>query len=90
MAKQSLVNVQAQAALIATALNTALSDTVLTGIHPDWSYPGHPMRRLLDWVIMDNQGTFVANDDYLAAAFGDKNQTNAIGSRGDKVTDAPS
>ena len=90
MAKQSLVNVQAQAALVATALNTALSDTVLTGIHPDWKLPSHPMRRILDWLIMDDQGTFTANDGYLAEAHADKKQTNAIGSRLDKTTDAPS
>jgi len=90
MAKQSLVNVKAEAANIATALNTALSDTVLTGIHPDWSDPRHPMRDILDWLVMDDQGTFSANDAYLDEAYIDRWPTNSIGSRVDKVTNAPS
>ena len=90
MAKQSLVNVQAQAALIATALNTALSDTVLTGIHPDWAYPGHPLRKITDWVRMDDQGTFSATGSYLAAAHADTRETPPPSARMDKTTNAPS
>ena len=90
MAKQSLVNVQAQAALIATALNTALSDTVLTGIFPDWAYPAHPIRDITKWLIMDDQGTFTANDDYLEEAHADRKNIPSMGARMDKVTKAPS
>lgn len=90
MAKQSLVNVKAQFALVATALNTALSDTILTGIHPDWKDPAHPIRDIMDGLIMDDQGTFTANDAYLAEAHADRFLTNSINIRHDKITNAPS
>jgi hypothetical protein len=90
MAKPSATVVKTQAALIATAINTALSDTVLTGIHPDWKDPAHPIRDIMDWLIMDNQGTFTANDDYIDDAHADLVHTNSLGARPDKITDAPS
>lgn len=90
MAKPTAVTVKAQAALIATALNTALSDTILTGIHPDWKDPAHPIRDIMDWLIMDDQGTFTANDAYIDEAHADRFIVNGIGSRHDKITNPPS
>ena len=89
MAKQTLVNVKTQAAAIATALNTALSDTVLTGIHPDWSRPEHPMRDFYKWVKMDDAGTFSAHDDYLDAAYADTQYTKGYNQKSDRVTNPP-
>jgi hypothetical protein len=90
MAKPTAANAKTQAAAIATALNAALHDTVLTGIHPDWKYPSHPMRKWSKFVKMDNQGTFTADDDYIDSAYADKEYTSALSKRSDRTTEAPS
>ena len=69
MALNTEINVKAQAALIATALNTALGDTVLTGLAVELSHPSHPLRNISKMVTLSNVGVFTANDDYIAAAF---------------------
>lgn len=90
MAKQTATNIKTQAAAIAAALNTSLSDTILTGIHPDWKRPEHPIRDFSKWVKMDNQGTFTANDAYIDAAHADNKGGQAYSQKGDRVTNAPS
>jgi hypothetical protein len=91
MAKQTAANIKTQAAAIATALNTSLSDTVLTGIHPDWKRPEHPIRDFSKWVKMDDQGTFTANDAYIDAAHADSmNPGQAYSEKDNRVTNAPS
>ncbi len=91
MAKPTAANAKTQAAAIAVALNAALSDTILTGIHPDWSRPGHPMRKWQNFVKMDDQGTFTANDAYIDAAFADSMSPGvAYSEKDDRVTNAPS
>jgi predicted alpha/beta hydrolase len=90
MAKPTAANAKTQAATIATALNAALHDTLLTGIHPDWKHPGHPMRRWYKFVKMDNQGTFTANDAYIDAAFLDNRNPVAHSEKDDRTTNAPS
>ena len=90
MAKPTAANAKTQAAAIAAALNSALGDTVLTGIHPDWKDPNHPMRQWEKFVKMDVQGTFTANDAYIDAAFLDKKNTVPYSDKDDRVTNAPS
>lgn len=91
MAKPTAANAKTQAAAIAVALNAALSDTVLTGIHPDWKQPGHPMRKWQNFVKMDVQGTFTANDAYIDAAHADgMNSGTVYSEKDDRVTNAPS
>jgi predicted alpha/beta hydrolase len=91
MAKPTVANAKTQAAAIATALNSALSDTVLTGIFPDWKEPGHPMRKWQNFVKMDDQGTFTANDAYIDAAYADSmNPGVAFSEKDNRVTNAPS
>ena len=90
MAKQTAANIKTQVALIATALNTSLSDTVLTGIHPDWADPAHPLRKIANLVKMDNAGTFTANDAYIDAAYLDNLSPGvAFSQKHDRVTNAP-
>lgn len=91
MAKPTAANAKTQAAAIAVALNAALSDTILTGIFPDWKRPEHPMRDFTKWVKMDIQGTFTANDAYIDAAYADSmNPGQAYSEKSDRVTNAPS
>lgn len=68
MALNSAANIKTQAALIATALNTALGDTVLTGIAVAIQHPSHPLRGIANLVTLSNLGVFTANDDYIDAA----------------------
>ena len=90
MAKPTAANAKTQAAAIAVALNAALSDTILTGIHPDWKRPEHAMRDFAKWVKMDVQGTFTANDAYIDAAHADTKNGVAYSEKDDRVTNAPS
>ena len=90
MAKPTAANAKTQAAAIATALNAALHDTVLTGIFPDWKHPQHPMRKWQNFVKMDDQGTFSADDAYIDAAFADNVYTKKYNERDDRTTNAPS
>ena len=91
MAKPTAANAKTQAAAIAVALNAALSDTILTGIFPDWNQPSHPMRQWQRFVKMDVQGTFTANDAYIDAAFADNMSPGvSYSEKDDKVTNAPS
>ena len=89
MAKPTLVNAKTQAAAIAVALNAGLHDTVLTGIIPEWKRPDHPMRKTQNWVKMDKAGTYVADDDYLDAAYVGKVHVTGYVDKDDKVTEAP-
>lgn len=89
MAKESAANIKTQAAAIATALNTALGDTVLTGIHEDWLRPEHPMRQIHNLVKLSAAGVFSANDDYIDAAYADKEYTVSFAERVDKITNPP-
>ena len=90
MAKPTAANAKTQAAAIAVALNAALSDTILTGIHPDWKRPEHPMRDFAKWVKMDDQGTFTANDPYIDAAHADTQYVDGYSQKDNRVTNAPS
>ena len=90
MAKPTEANAKTQAAAIAVAINAALSDTILTGNFPDWKDPNHPMRDILKWVKMDDQGTYTADDAYLAAAYNDTHYTKPLATRSDRVTNAAS
>ncbi len=89
MAKQSLVTIKAQAAAIATALNAALGDTLLTGIAVDFKDPRHPIRKWAKWVSMNDAGVFSADDSYLDEAYADRNYTKGINTRDDKITNDP-
>ncbi len=91
MAKPTAANAKIQAAAIATALNSALHDTLLTGIHPDWKDPNHPMRNWRKFVQMNDQGTFTANDAYIDAAFADASSPGVSYKQKDnRVTNPPS
>lgn len=90
MAKPTLVNAKTQAAAIATALNAALGDDTLTGIFTGWKHPQHPMRKWQNFVKMDVQGNFVADDDYLDAAYADNSYTKPYSDKDDRTTNAPS
>lgn len=90
MAKPTAANAKTQAAAIAVALNSALHDTVLTGIFPDWATAGHPMRQWQRFVKMDVQGTFTANDAYIDAAYLNNKNGVAYSEKDDRNTNAPS
>ena len=90
MAKPTEANAKTQAATIATAINAALSDTILTGVFGDWKDPSHPMRDFSKWVKMDKQGTYTADDAYITAAYADTSYTKPLSTRSDRFTEAPS
>ena len=90
MAKPTAANAKTQAAAIAVALNAALSDTILTGIFPDWADPNHPMRAWQKFVKMDVQGTFTANDAYIDAAYLDNHPGVPYSEKDQRWTNAPS
>ena len=89
MAKPTEANAKTQAAAIAVAINAALSDTILTGIFPDWKRPEHPMRDIMSFVKMDDAGTFVADDAYITAAYNDTRYDKGYSEKEDRVTNAP-
>ena len=90
MAKPTEANALAQAVIIRDAVNAALGDTILTGIHPDWKNPAHPMRDFSKYIKMDDQGTYTVDTAYINAAYLDGKKGVGYADKSDRWTNAPS
>ena len=90
MAKPTLANLVIQAAAIRDAVNSALSDTILTGTHPDWKDPAHPMRDFSKYIQMDDAGTYTVNTAYINNAYDDIKIPVGYADKSDRVTNPPS
>lgn len=70
MAKQTAVTIKAQAAAIATALNTIFDDTGAPGsMEASWKDGRQPLRDILNLVTLSDAGQFAANDTFIDAAY---------------------
>ena len=68
MARQSAATVKTQAAAIADALNTAFHDTAGgngTTMHAFWKDARNPLRDIRNFVTLDDDGQFAADDDFI-------------------------
>jgi len=77
MARQIKTVFDAQLDIIAAALNTMYTDTVLTGMSADLADPRHPLRKYEDLLQMDDLGIYSTNVVALDTAF-DENKRPTI------------